>query len=730
MTDTLTTRPAGDLGRTVRWGDDALAVVLSVVLSVDADGPVRVLWFGEPAQQPEALPAPVQPLVEVFAVGHGHHSHNLRYTASAVGTRLRYAHHTETVDGPWSVLTVEQHDPETGLVVTSTLRSAAGVAGVQSWTEVRNDGASPITLQAVSSFTAAFTTADGPEAITDVDVISGWSEWLGENRFARTPLRSQGGLVELDLAAHQAQDARSRIAITSQGTWSSGERMPCGVVENRATGTAWAWQVEHNGAWHAELGERLHGELVLGLLGPTDIQHQWVLPLAPGETFRSIPVSVCVAAGGWERAVGVLTAHRRALRTERARPIDTDLPVIFNDYMNTLMGDPTTAKLLPLIDAAAAAGAEYFCIDAGWYDDGGDWWDSVGQWQPSTGRFPDGGLGRVIDHIRAAGMVPGLWLEPEVIGVRSLLADSLPDEAFLQRHGTRVVEQQRYHLDLRHPAARAHLDEVVDRLVADFGLGYFKLDYNITPGQGTDHDAPSPGVGLLDHNRAHLDWLDGVLARHPQLLIENCASGAQRADYSLLSRLHLQSTSDQQNLLLYPPIAAAAPLSMVPEQAANWAYPQPDMTPEQAVFTLCTGMLGRLYLAGHLDTMSPEQLAVVSEALTVHRSIREDLARAVPVWPLGLPQWDDRWVAMGMRTADATYLTVWHRGTEAEQIDLSLPELAGTDAPTPDVTVEQIFPGPSTDPGGWTLEWTPGALRVATTTAAPSARVIRLHHPT
>jgi alpha-galactosidase len=54
---------------------------------------------------------------------------------------------------------------------------------------------------------------------------------------------------------------------------------------------------------------------------------------------------------------------------------------------------------------------------AGWYDDGGDWWDSVGLWEPSASRFPDGGLRRVVDAIRDAGMVPGLWLEPEVVGV-------------------------------------------------------------------------------------------------------------------------------------------------------------------------------------------------------------------------------------------------------------------------------------------------------------------------
>ena len=66
-----------------------------------------------------------------------------------------------------------------------------------------------------------------------------------------------------------------------------------------------------------------------------------------------------------------------------------------------------------------------------------------------------------------------------------------------------------------------------------------------------------------------------MLDRHPGLIIENCASGGMRTDYAMLSRLQLQSTSDQQDFLRYPPIAAAAPAAITPEQAAIWAYPQP-----------------------------------------------------------------------------------------------------------------------------------------------------------
>ena len=119
--------------------------------------------------------------------------------------------------------------------------------------------------------------------------------------------------------------------------------------------------------------------------------------------------------------------------------------LVFNDYMNTINGDPTTERLLPLIGAAARAGAECFCIDAGWYDDSdlGHWWPTVGEWVPSERRFPDGGLERVVTTIREAGMKVGLWLEPEVVGLQSPVAESLPKSVFLQRQGYRVTEHER-----------------------------------------------------------------------------------------------------------------------------------------------------------------------------------------------------------------------------------------------------------------------------------------------
>jgi alpha-galactosidase len=252
------------------------------------------------------------------------------------------------------------------------------------------------------------------------------------------------------------------------------------------------------------------------------------------------------------------------------------------------------------------------------------------------------------------------------------------------------VEQGRYHLDLSHPRAREHLDHAIDFLVEDLGVGYLKMDYNINVAPGTETGDVTAGAGLLAHNRAFLEWVDALLGRHPHLTLENCSSGGMRTDYALLSRFQLHSTSDQQDFLRYPPIAAAAPVAVAPEQSAVWAYPQPEWDEDQITFAVCTALLGRVHLSGHLDRMTTFQQHLVAKGIGVYKQIRADLANAVPFWPLGLPGWDDPWVALGMRSEGATYLVVWRRqvrrdGTPLrdEPAEISLPVVPSTPRAVP-----------------------------------------------
>ncbi|MGP3988401.1 alpha-galactosidase [Streptomyces sp. 3N207] len=666
------------------------------------------------------------PLVEVALAGEGSSgASGKRHVDGAAGRRLRYVRHEVDPGQPHDPadprhLVVHLTDPESRLrVAAHYLLGDPGVPTLRTWAELRA-GARAVTVERVSSFVCggvAGLLGAGSAWERELRVWTARNPWSGEYRFAGAPLGDLG-VPDVGMTRFGQTGTKSRAAWTSCGAWPSSEWLPTGWVAG-PTGVL-AWQIEHNGSWHAELGDR-YDDVYLLLSGPASREHQWSVRLEPGESFRTVPATVALAPDR-EAALGALTRHRRATR-RRPHHDHRQLPVVFNDFMNCLMGDPTTERLLPLIEAAAETGAEVFCVDAGWYDEerrgegpGGvpGWWDGLGAWTPARSRFP-GGLAEVTDAIKAAGMVPGLWLEPEVVGVRSPVADALPEAAFFRRGGRRSAEWGRHQLDLRHPAALAHLDSVVDRLVEEFGLGYLKLDYNIDIGAGNESAPHGPGHGLLEHNRAHLRWLDGLLERHPQLTIEGCAAGGMRTDHATLAHVQLQSLTDQQDELLLPPIAAAAPAAVPPEQGAMWAYPRPGHGPEEVAFCMVTAMLGRIQLSGRADLLDAGQRALVAAAVAAYRSYRTLLPQAVPRWPLGLPGWRDNWLALALDTPGTTLLAVWRRAGAPSACVVPLPPGAEE--------VTTVYPG---FPEG-EVRLTPGGEGLhVTLPSAPAARLVRV----
>jgi alpha-galactosidase len=646
---------------------------LHLVITITADRQVLLRHLGSQPMTPRALTADtLQRVVEVQVVGLDQHAdHGLGSTNTQTGARLRHHATRDTGD----VLEIEQRWQQ--VAVTTRLRFVPDQPVLQASTTVTCLGPQPIDLDYVSSFCFTGFERGGLTAHAERFALHvPHNTWCGEAQWQAASLPAVG-LFEA------VSNGLSRYTYGAQGTWSSCGHLPMGALEDRECGTTVAWQIEHHGSWLVEYA--YHGQrLGMRLSGPTHNEHHWSKKLAPGASFTGVPVAVTVVEGGLQEALCALTTYRRVLRKKHRD--HRELPVIFNDYLNCLSGDPTTAKLLPLIEAAAAAGCEYFTIDRGWYAEG-PWWNGVGAWQPAGGRFP-GGITEVLSYIKKKGMIPGLWLELEVMGVECPLVEKVPAAWFFHRRGQRVIDQGRYQLDFRHPGVLAHANAVIDRLVVQYGVGYLKMDYNLNAGVGTELDADSAGDGLLQHQRAYLAWLDRVLERHPKLVLENCASGGLRLDYALLARHPLQSFSEQTDYRTNALIAAAAASACTPEQAAIWSYPLREGTRDEVIVNMVNTLLLRVQVSGHLGELTGECRALVHEGIAVYKTIRTSIPQSLPLWPLGLPTLGDTWAAFGLSADDGTtLLAVWRLSDSSPVNELPLPHLAGYA-----LTIERLYP--------------------------------------
>lgn len=598
------------------------------------------------------------PLVELHVCGENPNDHHMaKHTGGSATFTLKYKNHEYYENELGHKLEFYLSDER--MDVCAHFQFYRDIDAFRTWTTVTNTGSAPLGLEYVSTF--SYSGIDEGKLSLDekMRIIIPHNAWCREaNWHSYTP----GELGYAPLTRFSGK----RILVSNTGTWSAKEHLPMGAYQNLETKNTVMWQIEHNGSWAWEISD-IDSMLYLKISGPNEQEHDWYKELKTGESFETVKAAVVIAED-FNEAVGEMTKYRRTIVTNNLP--NERLPIIFNDYMNCLMGDPTEEKSLPIIERASKIGAEYYCIDAGWYANG-TWWDSVGEWKPSAWRFPSG-LKSLFDKIHKSGMIPGVWLEPEVMGINCPLAKNLPDSWFFLRRGKRVIDHGRYQLDYRNPNVRKFATDTVDRLIYDYGVGYFKLDYNIEAGKGTEYDADSCGDGLLEHNRAYLEWLKSIEAKYPDLVIENCSSGSMRMDYAQLSVCHLQSVSDQEDYRYNAKISAAASTAVIPEQGAIWSYPLAKADRDEIIVNMVNSLLKRVHLSGEIQAWDEEQTALVKEALDLHKKIRCDIPKSIPFWPLGMPQYSDTWMCEAYKLPHKIRMAIWRMDEQKASIKIPL----------------------------------------------------------
>lgn len=595
--------------------------------------------------------------------------HGAKHTGCYGNKNLKYKEHKLYDNGLGKKLEFVLSDEK--IIAVMHYQFFNGISAVRCWTTVKNISNENIGLEYVTSF--CYTGFDNGTRVKDdsIKVYIPHNTWQREyNWRINTP--SNLGLDRLNDFSFK------RIMKSNSGTWSTKEALPMGAVENIETENTIMWQIESNGAWHWEISD-LSNMLYLKLSGPTEQENQWHKELKPNEEFES--VKACVAVGkDFNSALSEITAYRREIF--KNNEANKAMPVFFNDYMNCLWAEPTEEKVIPVIDKAFEAGAEYYVMDAGWYADG-NWWDTVGEWLPCEWRFPNG-IVSVFDYVRSKGMKPGIWLEIEVMGVNCPLAKEFEDECFFMRHGKRVIDHGRYILDFRNKRVREFTMSVIDRIYNEYGIRYIKNDYNVDGGIGTEINSDSFGDGLLQHNRAFASWVDEINAKYPDLILENCASGGLRADYLSLQNTHIQSVSDQTDYKKMGAIAAASSTAVLPEQTLVWSYPLADATDDAVAFNMANSMLHRILLSGEITSWNDRQMDLVKEGIECHKRLRSDIPKAIPFYPIGIPQNTDGWLCVAHKLEQCVRLTVWRTDAEDEKIFIPLEKT--------NITAEVLYP--------------------------------------
>ena len=557
----------------------------------------------------------------------------------------------------------------------------------ESLTCVRNTGKENLVLDRLSSGYVTGIGRDGSPWHSRRFVLHTCdSSWQGEGQW-------RSGYIE-DFGVYPTYNHNTQRAwrIGSIGSWTTCRHYPMIMLEDNELGETWYFEIATSASWFIEIsvgGYRNDLWLDVLLSACHDRHDGWYYELQPGESYTAPLAVYGKVKGGFEQAVAALTAYKRA-RMKRAFP-DGVIPVCFNDYMNCLWALPTRQKLIPLIDAAAAVGCEYFVIDAGWFGEDEDWSGGLGDYTQNDALFGEGGFDGILAYIKSKGMKPGCWLEVESVVEGAKVLDQIGN-ARLTRHG-KVIGKTRGFLDFRKAEVQDHVFGIFERLY-NKGIRFIKNDYNQNVGIGIDGALGMASPEELKRNQAaFMAFIDRVCTAFPDLVIENCSSGCMRADHESEKHFYMQSVSDQEYYERMPSVVQGLMACMPPERVGIWGYPYPvpidervSFAPNDAftarfadghntVFNMVQTMLGAIYLSGHIDCADEQNLALIKEAIDLYKQNRTLLAKSYPVYPTGLTRMADKGIlSLGMQEPESgtLLLAVWKTGEQTGvQIDLS-----------------------------------------------------------
>jgi alpha-galactosidase len=185
---------------------------------------------------------------------------------------------------------------------------------------------------------------------------------------------------------------------------------------------------------------------------------------------------------------------------------------------------------------------DMYAVDAGWYggsigaENGGasPWWKNRGDWFPSPLYYPNG-IKPLGEALKANGLGFSLWIEPETAMDGLKIVRDHPDW-FL--HSDHPVNPGLMLANLGDPVVRQGLTDMVSHFITDFGMTWYRQDFNMPPEEyWTLADTPNRiGMTEIGHIEGLYAMWDELLAKHPGLRIDNCASGGRRMDIEMMSR--------------------------------------------------------------------------------------------------------------------------------------------------------------------------------------------------
>ena len=295
-------------------------------------------------------------------------------------------------------------------------------------------------------------------------------------------------------------------------------------------------------------------------------------------------------------------------------------PVHFNTW-EAMYFDLSMSRLCQLADEAAAVGVERFVLDDGWFKGRKSDRAGLGDWTVDETVFPQG-LGPLVEHVNAAGMEFGLWVEPEMVNPDSDLYRAHPDWVLNAAPAPLLLSRNQLVLDLTRTEVQKYLFEHLDNLLSEYAITYLKWDMNRVINQPGNAE----GRAVTHYQTLALyQLLARIREAHPEVEIESCSSGGGRADFGILAHTDRIWTSDSNDALDRLSIQKGFSFFFPPEIMGAHVGPRDcHITGRSISMATRAGvaLFGDMGIEANLLTMDDAEKAELKAAVALHKKHR------------------------------------------------------------------------------------------------------------
>ncbi len=479
---------------------------------------------------------------------------------------------------------------------------------IETWTEIRHEEKKDVMLY--KAFSAALQLPSGKHYLSQLN-----GNWARENMLTESLLTYGTKLISNKEGIRNTQTDNPAFMVSLDGK----------VTENKGNvvGGALVWSGNYKLLFDLGVTDKL--EVIAGY--NEEASHY---SLSKNEIFKTPSFLLTYSNSG--KGQVSRNFHNWALHDGGLYGANKPNDILLNSWEGVYFG--VNQELMnKMMKNFADLGGELFVMDDGWFGDKyprNNEKTSLGDWVVAKEKLPQGIEG-LVEFAKQNNIKFGIWIEPEMINSQSELFEKHPEWVIHQpnrktiegRGGTQMT------LDLSNPKVQDFVFDIVDNLMTtNPQIAYIKWDANhyITNYGSTYLPKDKQSHLYLEYHRGLEKVLLKIRAKYPNLVMQACASGGGRVNYSFLKYFDEFWTSDDTDALqrlymqwgvshFYPAKAMAAHVSAKKNHQTGREIP--------LKFRFDVAMTGRLGMEMKPSDLDEKEKSFATNSIKCYKEIRD-----------------------------------------------------------------------------------------------------------